>query len=143
MEKQPMEILLEGRRAIDPVLTEHGFTFQQGSQGTGSGGKSASRAYVNGNRKLEVHYRFSLGLVTYHFDKTSLDHTSYMGVLLGDKGGNKYPGFSDDPLAAFESLAYDLEHFATAFLERNFEEFARIVATAEEWNKIPGFARLP
>jgi hypothetical protein len=143
MEKQPMEILLEGRHAIDPVLTEHGFTFQQASQGASSGGRSASGTYVNGNRKLEVHYRFSLGLVTYHFDKTSLDHTSYMRVLLGDKGGNKYPGFSDDPLAAFESLAYDLEHFATAFLKGNFEEFARIVATAEEWNKIPGFARLP
>jgi hypothetical protein len=66
-----------------------------------------------------------------------------MRVLLGDKGGNKYPGFSGDPLPAFESLAYDLEHFATAFLEGNLEEFTRIVTTAEEWNKMPGFARLP
>lgn len=138
-----MEILTEGRNAIDPVLTQYGFSFQQSSPGRGSGGEYAYGAYVNGNRKLEVHYRFSLGLVTYHFDKASLDHTSYMRVLLGDKGGNKYPGFSDDPLAAFESLAYDLQHFATAFLEGNFDEFARIVATAEEWKKIPGFARLP
>jgi hypothetical protein len=143
MKKQPMEILLEGRHAIDPVLAQHGFTFQQGSSGASSGGESANGAYVNGNRKLELHYRFSLGLVTYHFEKASLDHTSYMRVLLGDKGGNKYPGFSDDPLAAFESLAYDLEHFAAAFLEGNFDEFARVVAVAEEWNKIPGFARLP
>jgi hypothetical protein len=143
MKKRPMEILLEGRHAIDPVLTQHGFIFQQGSSGTSSGGESADGAYVNGNRKLELHYRFSLGLVTYHFERTSLDHTSYMRVLLGDKGGNKYPGFSDDPLAAFESLAYDLQHFAGAFLEGHFDEFARVVAVAEKWNKIPGFARLP
>ena len=138
-----MEILREGLHAIDPVLAEHGFSFQEGSSGKGSGDEFANGTYVNGDRKLEIHYRFSLGLLTYRFDQIFLDHTSYMRVLLGDKGGNKYPGFSDDPLAAFESLAYDLEHFATAFLEGNYEEFARIVTTAEEWNKIPGFARLP
>ena len=143
MKKRPREMLLEGRHAIDPVLARHGFTFHQGSSGASSGGPSVNGWYVNGNRKLELHYRFSLGLVTYHFEKASLDHTSYMRVLLGDKGGNKYPGFSDHPLAAFESLAYDLEHFAAAFLEGNFDEFARVVAVAEEWNKISGFARLP
>jgi hypothetical protein len=143
MKKQPIDSFREARHAIDPVLTQHEFSFQEGTSGPSSGGEYASGAYVNGNRKLELHYRSTLGLVTYHFDKASLDHTAYMRVLLGDKGGNKYPGFSDDPVAAFESLAYDLEHFATAFLEGNFEEFARIVKTAEEWNKISGFARLP
>jgi len=143
MKKEPIEILREGRRALDSVLTQYGFSFQDGSSGPSSGGEYASGVYVNGNRKLEIHYRFSLGLVTYHFGEISLDHPAYMRVLLGDKGGNKYPGFSDDPLVAFENLAYDLQHFARAFLEGNSEEFARCVTAAEEWKKIPGIARLP
>jgi hypothetical protein len=143
MKKEPIEILREGRRALDSVLSQYGFSFQDGASGPSSGGEYASGVYVNGNRKLEIHYRFSLGLVTYHLGKISLDHPSYMRVLLGDEGGNKYPGFSDDPLVAFENLAYDLQHFARAFLEGNSEEFARCVTAAEEWKKIPGIARLP
>ena len=30
-------------------------------------------------------------------------------ALLAPNGGNKFPGFSDDPLDAFRDLAYDLE----------------------------------
>ncbi len=66
-----------------------------------------------------------------------------MRALLGNAGGNRYPGFSEDPLSGFKNLAYDLENFATAFLNGDFKEFARCAAAAEEWKKIPRFARLP
>src|SRR6266850_614093 len=143
MKEESIEILRKGRCALGSVLTPYGFSFQNGSSGPSSGGQYASGVYVNGNRKLEIHYRSSLGLVTYHFDEAFLDHPFYMRALLGDKGGNKYPCFADDPLATFEHLAFDLQHFARAFLEGNFEGFARLVTVAKEWNKIPGFARLP
>jgi hypothetical protein len=141
MKKQPIEVLREGRQGLDPVLTQYGFSFKRGSSGPSSGDESG--AYTNGNRKLEIHYRFSLGLVTYRFGETSFDQRSYMRALLGDNGGNRYRGLSDDTTAAFQNLAYDLQNLAGAFLEANLEEFTRLVTAAEELNKIPGFARLP
>ena len=65
MKKQPIEILCEGRRVLDPVLCQHGFSFVDGPSGKSSAGPYASGAYVNGDRKLEIHYRHALGLVTY------------------------------------------------------------------------------
>ena len=124
-------------------MSEHGFSFTDGHSGRGSGGPYASGAYVNGDRKLEIHYRYSLGLVTYLFGQTYMDHESYMHVLLGDKRGNRYPGFSDDSLAGFRDLAYDVQNFATAFLEGDFGRFSSCAAAAEQWKKIPGIARLP
>jgi hypothetical protein len=143
MNRPPIEVLREGCAILDPVLIEHGFSFTNGSSGRSSGGHYASGAYVNADRNLEIHYRYALGLVTYHFGQTSIDHESYMRAILMDKGGSRYPGFSDDPLAAFRDLAYDLQNFATAFLEGNFEQFAICAAEAEQWKKIPGIARLP
>jgi hypothetical protein len=143
MKKHPSEILREGRAVLDPVLGAHGFSFKEGPVGPSSGGPFASGIYVNGNRILEIHFRFSLGLVTYHFGERSVDHESYMRAALGKAGGNRYPGFSDDPISGFKNLAYDLENFATAFLKGDSKEFARCAAAAEEWKKIPGFARLP
>lgn len=143
MKRPPIEILREGCTILDPVMSEHGFHFVETSAGRGSGGPFASGAYVNGDRRLEIHYRYSLGLVTYHFGKISIDHESYMHVLLGDRRGNRYPGFSHDPLAAFRDLSHDLQSFATAFLEGDFKLFASHAAAAEQWKKIPGIARLP
>ncbi len=143
MKMPPTEVLREGRSILDPVMHRHGFSFKDGPAGPSSGGPYASGTYVNRDRKLEIHFRFSLGLVTYHFGQISLDHESYIHALLGTNGGNKYPGFSEDPLDAFRELAYDLENFATAFLNGNFEEFSRCAIAAEERKKIPGFARLP
>jgi hypothetical protein len=143
MKKDPPEILRDGCTVLDAVLRPHGFSFKKSPGGPSSGGPFASGVYVNGNRELEIHFRFSLGLVTYHFEGRSVDHEGYMRAVLGNAGGNRYPDFSDDPLSGFKNLAYDLEHFATAFLNGDFKEFARCAAAAEEWKKMSGFARLP
>jgi hypothetical protein len=143
MSKSRVEILGEGRITLDPVLKKHGFLFENGPAGKGSGGPYVSGFYSNGDRKLEFHYRYSLGLVRYHYKKTSVDHESYMHAVLGGKGGNRYPGFSESPSAQFSDLAYDLENFANSFLEGNFKEFSRFAQAAENRNKTPGIARLP
>src|SRR5260370_8519124 len=140
MKMPPIEILREGRSLLDPVMHRHGFSFKDGRAGRSSGGHYASGVYVNGNRRLEIHFRYSLGLVTYHFGQTSLDHESYMHALLGTNGGNKYPGFSEDPLDAFRGLAYDLENFSTAFLNGNSEDHSPCVIAPEKRKKIPEFA---
>jgi hypothetical protein len=143
MNRPPLEILREGSTILDPVMSEHGFSFTDCDSGRGSGGPFASGSYVNADRRLELHFRYSLGLVTYHFGKVSIDHESYMRVVVGREEGNKYPGFSDDPLDAFRDLAHDMQNFATAFLEGDFKKFAGYAAAAEEWKKTPGIARLP
>jgi hypothetical protein len=122
------------------------FSFADGHSGLGSGGHYASGVYVNAARKIEIHYRYSLGLVTYHFGQAFTDPESYMRVLLGDKTANRYPSFSDDPLAAFRDLADNVQNLASAFLEGDFERFASYAAAAEQWKKIAGIAgiaRLP
>jgi hypothetical protein len=142
MRKSPAECLREGCIILEPILGKHGFEFQWGGDGPSSGGPFAFGAYASAGRKLELHYRHSLGLVTYHFERHSLSHKSYMRAVLGSGGGNHYPGFSEEPLAPFEDLKFDLEHFATAFLVGDLEEFRRCVQRAREWETREGFSRL-
>ena len=113
----PRTILDEGARLLAPKLVPFGFSFIPGAYGKGSGGDAASGHFVRGDRKLELHFRYSLGLVTYHFGVMEMSHADFMRSVLGSKGGNKYPGFSDDPLQGFMDLAYDLEHYAKDFIE--------------------------
>jgi hypothetical protein len=47
---------------LDPILHWYGFEFHWGGSGPSSAGIFAFGAYVSGNRKLELHYRHSLGL---------------------------------------------------------------------------------
>jgi hypothetical protein len=143
MNKSSVETLREGCEILDPLLNEHGFIFVRGSAGKSSGGPFASGSYINADRKLELHFRYSLGLVTYHFGGISIDHESYMRIVLGSNGGNKYPGFSDDPLDAFRDLAFDMRNFSIPFLEGDLKRFADYATAAGKWKKIPGFARLP
>jgi hypothetical protein len=124
-------------------MKEYGFSFLEGPAGRGSGGPFASAAYVQSDRKLEFSFRFLLGLVTYQFGEARIDHESYMRAVLGENRGNRYPGFSDEPLAAFQDLAFDLRNFAKAFLKGDSAQFARYAIEAEEWKRIPGIARLP
>ena len=142
MEIDPVEILRQGCRILTPIFSEHHFELKQSGLGKGSGGHYSSAIYKCGPRALEMHFRHSLGLVTYHFGSMSMEHSAYMRALLGKKGGNKYPTFSDDPLEAFHCLAHDLQKYATAFLDGDEGEFARSVAIATQYSAMTGFERL-
>ena len=126
------ETLAAGRAELDPVLVPHGFAWRAGSSGRGSGGHFASGEYVRGNRRLEIHFRVSLGMVKYHVGEMWLDHPSYMRVVLGSDGGNQYPGFSDDPIDWFRHLAHDLSHYCWTFLTGSNGQFGVIVARTED-----------
>jgi len=138
-----LETFRAGREILDEVMKPHGFTFVEGASGQSSGGNFASGEYVRGDRRLEIHFRYSLGLVTYRIGSLSLAHDSYMRALLGRGGGNQYPGFSNNPLDGFRHLKHDLENFGGDFLTGTGAEFERCVAKAKEQEKIKGFRALP
>ncbi len=120
------ELLRAGCGILDPIMTRHGFRFIEGASGkSSSGGDFACGQYVRDKRGLELHFRYSLGLVTYHLATATVSHHSYMHELLGAAGGNKYPDFSDEPLDGFRNLAFDLENFAADFLSGNGEVLVR------------------
>lgn len=123
MDVQPL--FTSGVKILDEVLLPHGFVFRQGPVGRGSGGEFASGYYFRAQRKLELHLRHSLGLVTYHVGPISMDHASYMRALLGPAGGNRYPGYSGDPSQEFENLRDDLNEFCADFLTGDGDDFRR------------------
>ena len=139
----PKQVLEAGRAILDPLLTKHGFVWVSGVSGSSSGGQFASGQYLRANRRLEIHFRHSLGLVTYHVGPHRVQHAEYMRALLGSAGGNQYPGFSKEPLDAFRHLAHDLRRFCGTFLDGSDEEFECIVAQAVAASKPTGIKRLP
>jgi hypothetical protein len=142
MENKAFLILDEGRKLIDPIMRANGFHWQAGSSGKSSGGYFASGQYVKkNNRRLELHLRHSLGLVTYHIARLSLSHEDYMAHTAG-KGKYQYPGFSSDPLDGFKHLASDLENYASDFLSGTGEDFKKARESAEERNKLSGFKKI-
>jgi hypothetical protein len=122
----PEQTLRGGVAILDPVLKPPGFKFLIQGAGKGSGGPFVFGKYVRGDRFIELHYRHSLGLVTYNIGSDSLDHETYMRFL-GVFGKNSYPDFPETPLDSFRSLAKDLERYCGDFLRgdgRQFREFA-------------------
>lgn len=133
--------LTRGCRILDGVLKPVGFQYVVGPAYTGHQKDSASGYYMKGDRKIEIHFRFSLGLVTYHMGNLTLRHEEYMRALLGTGGRNRYPGFSDDPIQAFHDLSYDLENFCADFLSGDGSEFVRCHTRVQQLEKLSGFQR--
>jgi len=72
MKNRAIEKLKEGRKFIDPIMEANGFHWEAGLAGKSSGGYSDSGQYVKGDRKLQLHFRHFLGLVTYYIAEVSL-----------------------------------------------------------------------
>ena len=125
-----MEVLRIGARELAPFLEPHGFEFVQTNAGPSSGGPFASGKYRRGDRRLALHVRGSLGLVTYHVGGSQLTHTDLTRAVRAVAGPNafpEYPGFSDDPLDGFRHLGKDIRRFAQAFTTETNEDFAALV----------------
>jgi hypothetical protein len=126
----PVELLWNGARELEPVLRPHGFEFVQTAAGPSSGGPFASGEYRREDRRLELHVRHSLGLVAYHVGLNRLDHedlTRAMRARGGVSEPAEYPGFSDDPLDGFRHLAKDLLRLGQVFIRGTPDEFAALV----------------
>jgi len=140
---QPSEVLNRGATILEPVLRPHGFVFVERGTGKGSGGEFAWGEFVHGDRRLELHFRYSLGLVTYHVGQMSVAHEHLMRTIVGSVGGNEYPGYSTDPLDGFRHLRHDLERYGSAFLTGTNAEFSALVHQAAVLAERKGFGALP
>ena len=141
MDNEAIRLLKVGRQFIDPILEAHGFHWEPGWAGKSSGGFSDSGEYIKGDRRLELHFRFSLGLVTYHIGPSFLSHEEYMCHVAG-KGQAEYPGFSADPIDGFRHLAHDLANYCADFLSGPGDEFQQAIIAAIEKKKLSGFQKL-
>jgi hypothetical protein len=110
----PKSSLLEGADILEEVLAPKDFHFQFHGEGKSSGRTFAWGEFVRGDRRLELHVRFNLGLVRYHVGTESASHDYYMREL-GVRERCHYPGFPEYPKEAFLGLAHDLA-FADDFL---------------------------
>lgn len=104
---EKVEVLRKGAQSLQAVLAPHGFNFEIRGSGNSSGGTFAWGEFVRENRRLELHFRNSLGLVRYHIADQSASHETYMREL-GAWADCRYPGFSDDAMDAFRDLAHDI-----------------------------------
>lgn len=110
------EMLQRGSALLNPLLFAYGFTFHTVGSGGSSGGSFAFGEFRRDDRRLELHFRHSLGMVRYHLASRSMSHENYMCSVIGRPNSSHYPGFSNDPLDAFRHLLLDLEEHGSAFL---------------------------
>ena len=140
------DILQQGAHLLAPELVPHGFVFQIGRSAQSSGGDFAFGDFLRGEWRLELHFRYSLGMVAYHFGSLTLSHEDYLWSALGSRGQGQYPGFSDEPLDAFRHLASDIHAHCGAFVLGDASEFERLVAVTATRNdrlsSMSGFGRL-
>jgi hypothetical protein len=76
------EILREGSAILDPLLAAHGFVFHLLGSGSSSGGAFAFGEFRKDGRRLELHFRASLGMVAYHLAGCSMSHVDYIRSVL-------------------------------------------------------------
>lgn len=127
----PMDVLMKGQEILDEVLVPNGFEFRVEGSGRGSGGDFAWGSYIRDDRRLELHVRYSLGLVTYHVGSHSIGHMDLMECIAGLKNDTEYPRVSADPLDGFRHLKSDLQRYGSDFFEGTeelFGSYARLVA---------------
>jgi hypothetical protein len=121
------EIIRNGTALLQDLLGRHGFSQDPIKSGSGSGGAFASTGFRRGDRELELHFRYSLGLVRYGVHRATISHEDYMWSVLGQRWQSHYPGFSQDVLDGFRHLRRDLEEYGQDFLAGSDAEFLRHV----------------
>jgi hypothetical protein len=110
------ETLQRGSALLAPLLLRRGFLFEVVDTGGSNGGQFASGEFRRGARRLKFHFRHGLGMATYHLADRSMTHKQYMCSVHRSLRASYYPGFSGDPLDAFQHLLLDLEEFESDFL---------------------------
>lgn len=126
--EEQVTTLHEGAMILGAVLSPSGFVFVPGVHGNGSGGPSAQGRFVREAQSIDLHFRWSLGLVTYAWDGDVLSHADF---LRGLAITGAYPGFSDDPLDEFRHLAQDLSAPLAGFVAGDRSEFDRALAAVQ------------
>jgi hypothetical protein len=144
--KSKDEILTNGSEILKPLMINNGFQFNIDGKGQSSGGNFAFGSWTKKERKLEYHFRYSLGLVKYSLGEKSVEHEFFLWALTGQKRKAKYPGSSEDPLDGFRRLLDDLNQFCTVFLSGPDKELQKALQKAEQlkeyWESLSPFKRM-
>ena len=140
--KDQKKILEQGAEILAQVLAPHDFKYYLVTSGKAHGGAFAQGEFVRSNRKLELHFRYSLGIVNYHIGKQVLSHVSYMRGLLRRNGLSHYPPFSEGPLAGFEALRHDLTEYCSDFIDGNGEQFSECIEKNKKYESLTGLQKM-
>ena len=141
----PKEVLERGVAELTKVLEPAGFVFIYSGEDSDGAGPFARGDFLRGDRRLELQVRSSLGLVRYHFGDHTLSHEDLVRGVRGTEriaGPSQYPGFSDDPLAAFRHLRADLERFGAVFLTGGAKAFRALKKWVDKNPRKSGLAGL-
>jgi hypothetical protein len=135
----PADTMKSGVEILEPLLTrQHGFSYRPIGQGHSSGGDFVSGEFQRGDRRLELHLRHSLGLVTHYVGSSSLSHEDYIWSVLGQRFASSYPEFSEDPLQAFRDLKSDIDRHVADFLSGSDDDFLQHVHRAAQLKNAQG-----
>jgi hypothetical protein len=143
--KEPADILSEGSEILRPLMSKHGFHFSVDGKGNGSGGNFAFGSWRRNDRKLEYHFRYSLGLVEYSLGSEAISHGLLLWALSGERHKARYPGSPEGPLDGFRRLLDDLDQYCTVFLSGTDDELIKTMRKAAElreyWESLSPFKR--
>ncbi len=121
-------MMTEGATHLASVLDPLGFTFRVVRTGPSSGGPFCEAEFAGVNRRVELHFRHSVGMVRWHIGDISASHGAYMEAL---GRSASYPRSQDDEMEAFGCLARDFSLIRTDFIEGDGGVLAK-AAVAEE-----------
>ena len=137
----PEEQLRAGAAILCELLEPAGFTFALLTVGNSSGGRFAIGEFIRGDHRLELHYRFGLGIVIYHVGDCSLSHTEMMRSQ-GFSKQAEFPTVLDKSLRGFDAVLSDLRNYGGPFLDADATQFAILVAWCAKNPKPTGFNAL-
>lgn len=144
--KPRINILCEGSEILKPIMNKHGFAFSIDGEGSSSGGNFVLGSWTKKDRKLEYHFRFSLGLVEYSLGSKKIEHEFFLWALTGEKHKAKYPDSSEDPIDGFRRLLDDRNQFCGVFLTGSDLELTKAIQKAEDlkayWESLSPFKRM-
>ena len=128
------DMLQRGSALLEALLATHGFVFKALGAGHSSGGDFACGEFRKHDRWLDLHFRYTLGLVSYHLSNSEMSHENYMRSVSGRPHSGHYPGFSSDPLDGFRHSLLDLEEHGSEFLAGSDE---CLISRIEKANSLP------
>ena len=122
--RDPKSELEAGIVILDPALLPHGFIFHFQNSGRGSGGNFAWGKYVRGDRSLDLHHRWGLGIIQYNIADLSIDHSAYLKSLGVDNESDLLSTPLESGLDRYHALRSNLENFCSDFVTGPATEWA-------------------
>jgi hypothetical protein len=138
---EPREQLQAGIEVLNPFLNHVGYQFQFEQDGTGSGGHYAYGRFINGDRSIELHQRWGLGIVNYQIGDLAIDHSSYLAGLGVDRDSHYLWLRLELGIERYNGLLQDLQEFCDDFLTGDADQWRKIAMAHAEAEKADQFHR--